>query len=170
MKKIVIVLMVLLVGCSEAETETDINMVRNGVLRGYETTTVGQAFEGSFDDWIWKEFTTDKGQRIVEFNGLVSEKLHDTFVEWVNQNIGHYQDLFRLAEYYGVTVPPELDGDFSKLEEAMEWVINRLWAPGTPFIAQFAILVGDQRMKIVYMDMDGTPFDAYWSILGMIYR
>ena len=45
--------------------------VTNGVLNGYDSTTVGKAFEGSFQDAKWTTFVSPKGVTIVEFNGTV---------------------------------------------------------------------------------------------------
>jgi hypothetical protein len=48
-----------------------INVVKNGVLANYNTTTVGKAFEGTFQDPTWKSFVSPKGTTIVEFHGTV---------------------------------------------------------------------------------------------------
>jgi uncharacterized protein (TIGR02145 family) len=55
----------LLCGCN-----SEIDLVKNGTLSGYEQTTIGKAFESSFGDVKWKYFETSKGVKIVEFNGL----------------------------------------------------------------------------------------------------
>ena len=46
--------------------------VKNGVLANYNSTTVGKAFEGTFQEPKWTTFETSKGQTVVEFNGLFS--------------------------------------------------------------------------------------------------
>jgi hypothetical protein len=52
-----------------------IAVVKNGVLSNYNTTTVGKAFEGTFQNPQWKSFVSPKGTTIVEFNGTVKPKL-----------------------------------------------------------------------------------------------
>jgi hypothetical protein len=49
----------------------EIEVIRNGVLAGYTTTTVGKAFEGTFQNPGWSLVTTDKGATVVEFHGTV---------------------------------------------------------------------------------------------------
>lgn len=52
-------------GTSAVET------VRGGVLTNYDSTTVGKAFEGTFQNAKWSSFDTPKGQTIVQFDGTV---------------------------------------------------------------------------------------------------
>jgi hypothetical protein len=52
-----------------------IAVVKNGVLSNYNTTTVGKAFEGTFQDPKWKSFVSPKGTTIVEFDGTIKPKL-----------------------------------------------------------------------------------------------
>jgi hypothetical protein len=54
--------------------DSAVDTVRNGVLGHYNTTTVGKAFEGTFQDPKWKSFVSAKGTTIVEFNGTVKPK------------------------------------------------------------------------------------------------
>lgn len=51
-----------------------IDVVRNGILTGYDSTTVGKAFEGTFQNAKWTSFETPKGATMVEFNGEVNIK------------------------------------------------------------------------------------------------
>ena len=41
------------------------------VLTNYNTTTVGKAFEGTFQDAKWSSFDTPKGETVVQFDGTV---------------------------------------------------------------------------------------------------
>jgi hypothetical protein len=57
--------------------QSDIDVVKDGVLAGHNTTTVGKALEGTFQDPKWKSFETPKQAVVVEFNGTsVFEALH----------------------------------------------------------------------------------------------
>ena len=60
-----LILMVMVAACGQS----DLEMVKGGTMTGYETTTIGKAFDRSFDAGTWQAFKTDKGQRVVEFNG-----------------------------------------------------------------------------------------------------
>lgn len=67
-KGLLISLMLLLMtGC----TGSDVDVVKGGVMGGYQTTTVGAAFDASFDNPQWSEFKGEKGERVVEFKGKI---------------------------------------------------------------------------------------------------
>ena len=53
----------LAIGCSKVE------QVKDGYLQYDSTTTIGKAFEASFANPTWNEYTTEKGQDFVEFTG-----------------------------------------------------------------------------------------------------
>ncbi len=55
-------------------TNPEIELVKNGVLPEYNSTTVGKAFEGTFQNPKWSSFETPKGATIVEFDGTVLYK------------------------------------------------------------------------------------------------
>jgi hypothetical protein len=66
---------------SHAETKA-IDLVKNGILKidkddgtfkSYDSTTVGKAFDGTFQDGKWTSFETDKGATVVEFNGTIKQ-------------------------------------------------------------------------------------------------
>src|ERR1700722_15297181 len=60
-----------LLACAGCASKAPINLVRNGVLPEFNTTTVGKAFEGTFQKPKWTTFGTSKGTAIVEFTGTV---------------------------------------------------------------------------------------------------
>jgi len=49
-----------------------IAVVKNGVLSNYNTTTVGKAFEGTFQNPKWKSFVSPKGVTVVQFDGTIT--------------------------------------------------------------------------------------------------
>jgi hypothetical protein len=51
--------------------QTEIDTVRNGILANYNTTTVGKAFEGTFQNAKWTSFVSPKGVTVVQFNGTL---------------------------------------------------------------------------------------------------
>jgi hypothetical protein len=76
----ILVVASLLIGCRSATpsttpsatsstTSSPIDTVRNGYLESNQTTTIGKALAGTFQNGKWKSFTTEKGTPIVEFDG-----------------------------------------------------------------------------------------------------
>lgn len=61
----------------------EIDLVKNGVLPEYNSTTVGKAFEGTFQDAQWKSFVSPKGATIVEFDGTTTMK---SLTRWRHQD------------------------------------------------------------------------------------
>jgi len=60
---------------SESAVEGDsavISVVTNGILANYNTTTVGKAFEGTFQDPKWTTFVSPKGVTVVQFDGTIT--------------------------------------------------------------------------------------------------
>lgn len=52
-----------------AQSSPEIESVKNGVLPEHDTTTVGKAFEGTFQEAKWRSFVSPKGVTVVEFTG-----------------------------------------------------------------------------------------------------
>jgi hypothetical protein len=59
----------------------EVQMVKDGVMLDYPTTTIGRAFEAGFDEPSWQLLETEKGERIVQFDGRISESLHRSFAD-----------------------------------------------------------------------------------------
>ena len=74
LKKLLSVLSLFLItACSSGSNYVD--MIKNGVMEGYTSTTIGKAFDAA--KWNFSE--TDKGVKSVEFTGAITEKMHDKF-------------------------------------------------------------------------------------------
>jgi hypothetical protein len=56
-------------------------------MGGYETTTIGRAFESSFDNPQWEAFETEKGERIVQFTGTISQNIHDSVITEITDQL-----------------------------------------------------------------------------------
>src|SRR6202049_3358634 len=66
-------------GCQSSNSSV-IQVVRDGVLPGHDSTTVGKAFEGTLQNPKWSSFETAKGANIVEFKGTMKlSTFMDTF-------------------------------------------------------------------------------------------
>jgi hypothetical protein len=64
-----VVLSLLFCACGNS----DINSIKNETMNGYETTTIGKAFDASFDETKWEAFESKKGEKVVQFTGKISE-------------------------------------------------------------------------------------------------
>jgi len=56
-------------GTALVQSSPEIESVKNGVLPEHDTTTVGKAFEGTFQAAKWSSFVSPKGVTVVEFAG-----------------------------------------------------------------------------------------------------
>jgi hypothetical protein len=65
--------MLALAGCQALHS--DIDVVKDGVLADHNTTTVGKALEGTFQNPKWTSFETPKKEVVVEFNGTAGPKV-----------------------------------------------------------------------------------------------
>ena len=60
-------------------TNSDVALVKSGVMSAYNKNTVGNVFEASFDEAQWQAVTTKKGERVVRLhvvhceNGILSQ-------------------------------------------------------------------------------------------------
>ncbi len=85
----------LISGCGSS----DVSLVKKGTMNGYETTTIGNAFDTSFDNPTWEEFQGEKGERVVQFTGNITQGLHDSAVnEWFTA-FGTESDIFTAESY-----------------------------------------------------------------------
>lgn len=171
MKKIIFLAIMAFILISSTAYSGDVDLVRDGVLYGHESTTVGKALEASFFDWEWIEYKSDKGQRIVEFNGRITSGLHRDFIEMINGELT-IVELFALAETYGYILPQELD-EPKRRQEAINWAFSKIWQEGTDFTAQFAILVnpegGSKYFEVSNMEVAGQKVDQN-TMLDLIYK
>jgi len=72
-------------GCGSGNS--DLVLVKDGTMGGYETTTIGRAFESSFDNPQWEAFETEKGERIVQFTGTISQNIHDSVITEITDQL-----------------------------------------------------------------------------------
>src|SRR5260221_378331 len=52
-----------------------VTVVKNGILADHDSTTVGKAFDGTFQNAKWSSFETPKGEVVVEFEGTIKYKV-----------------------------------------------------------------------------------------------
>lgn len=75
-----------------ADATGNVALVKNGSFNDYQQNTIGRAFDYAFDEPEWSEFQTERGERIVQFDGKISEKLH-------NSVVGNIQDQSKALDY-----------------------------------------------------------------------
>jgi len=105
----------ILYGCGNS----DVSLVKKGTMNGYETTTIGKAFETSFDNPKWEGFKGQKGERVVQFTGKISKNLHHYVTDEVKQELNdmqEYDEVFFDAKLILLQSAVErLGGDKSKI-------------------------------------------------------
>ena len=85
-----------------------ISVVKDGALEEYNTTTVGKAFEGTFQTPQWKSFETPKGETIVQFDGTIKA------MKLTESGFDSFDSIYRTL------APQFMDGCFAKLGFAAE--------------------------------------------------
>ena len=175
-----------LAGC----TGSDVDIVKEGVMGGYQTTTVGAAFDASFDNPKWSEFKGEKGERVVEFTGLIKKPV---LLNLTELDAGRSQP-FQLAMYgkfvltepeyqqvyegasQGGTVPEK-----QVAEILFEAACDKI--AGSPAVFQWIVTPDGKSFSLSYVDAEawgcyvgknGTPGDGYVfkdvAILDAIYN
>jgi hypothetical protein len=159
-----------LTGCS-----SDVSKVKNGTIPGYEKTTIGKAFEASFDDSKWKAFEGKKGERVVQFTGKISKNLHDTALEKANKankDLGGILQLLSLGQML-----PGKEKLFQSLnkeddnlrKEYVDEVINEFWKPGTIVEVQWIIKPDGNSFDLTYLGSRNWEKVPFKYILDVIY-
>jgi len=64
--------------------------------------TIGNAFDSGFDNPTWQSFQTDRGERMVQFDGLISQKLHDNVVTNLDRQLNTLSSAQRIPHYSGM--------------------------------------------------------------------
>ena len=128
-----------------------VTTVRNGVLNDYNTTTVGKAFEGTFQNAKWSSFVADKGVTVVQFDGtIVFNVLHDA---------GDGMNLFEAASEECITSvgvgDPSVQSNINKLldMDAMNKLSKCMNGQPVPVRFQFSLSEDKKAFKITHMNV-----------------
>ena len=110
-------------GASEkpaAHRGPEVEIVRNGVLTGFDSTTVGKAFEGTFQNATWSSFETPKGATVVQFDGTVNRAvLNDlTRVDQFLRPEAFLRD--RCIDFLGLDQQQKTESDEAKIRSCVE--------------------------------------------------
>jgi hypothetical protein len=113
---VVALLLTALVGCGIHESD-DLNTVRDGVLNGFNTTTVGKAFDATFPDGKWTSLVSPKGVSVVEFSGTVTADALDAggFLGYLNRDTRQLWAHIREKCLEGIQTPCRLPVKFQFL-------------------------------------------------------
>lgn len=65
----------------------EIQLVKNGAIADYPNNQIGPMLEQAFSDGTWNFYHSQRGIRVVQFKGYITEDLHDEAVLWL-ENLG----------------------------------------------------------------------------------
>ncbi|BBO69101.1 hypothetical protein DSCA_30310 [Desulfosarcina alkanivorans] len=143
-------------------------VVKGSTLNLNETTTIGQAFDGAFDSPAWQDFTTDKGQAVVEFSGRISEATHQAAVKMLGEYYSAY-DLYRFCMANGDY--SDFKGDESDMGQLITHFMNTQWWPvGAACTVQFLMNVDGESFQVGAMESTAWRGIPETTILEIIYQ
>ncbi len=191
MKKLILALLTVL--CLSACTQNDVALIKDGTMNGYETTTIGKAFDASFDEPKWEAFETDKGQRVVQFTGKVSTALQQSWIKYLMaeelrlRSSGHLNAAIQIRYAFTQNTPYEQlqawekefeqaghkDPSSATLERALHE--QDQWQVGTPVIVQWFISTDGTNFQLGAWESDAWKFPngttmPIDTILDCVYR
>lgn len=141
-------------GTPSSHRGPEVEVVRNGVLAGYDSTTVGKAFEGTFQNAKWSSFETPKGATVVEFDGTILYKVVTDagFHPYKRAAETDFRDAY-------LSACKQKAGDEDAVESCLE---------GTqlPVTFQFLLTADKQNFSIAYVDPN--PFSPEDNPSSMI--
>jgi hypothetical protein len=177
-----VVLSLLFCACGNS----DINFVKKGTMNSYETTTIGKAFDASFDETKWEVFESKKGEKVVQFVGKISEDLHKSASRIIAADLGigskdetvqlgSYLVVCRLIGYERVDeIAKQLGIETDETnEQIMNAVFNDLltnfWKQGTPVTVQWIITPDGKGFNLSHMSSTAWEGMEFSKILTLIY-
>ena len=162
---------------------SDIALVKNATMKSFQTTTVGNAFDASFDEPKWEEFKGKKGERVVQFRGNISQDLHNTAVKallgrdpsQVNEvNALNYVNIYSdIVMKIGVKKAEELGKGKNNMGAMaiiiQEFANNHHWVPRTPVVVQWIISPNGDSFQLNSMGSEAWEGIELIEILKIIY-
>lgn len=184
---VIVALSLLLTAC----TDSDVSTVKTGTMPSYKTTSVGNAFDASFDSPKWTAFKGEKGERVVEFNGLISQGTHDNMVKSMMSEVADIKarpggrgdvqavctnlakNLMGEAEFQVMYETFSVDGvvqDDAWEAMCMEALNQKSWLVGTPVTVQWIVAPDGKEFKLTHMSSNAWANMKYASILDIVYN
>jgi hypothetical protein len=142
-----------------------IALVRNGMLPGYDSTTVGKALEGTFPNGKWRSFETAKGATIVEYASVIAYGKHRSTWEalnWARMETNYCSATLGLALFDGV-VREENVTAFNTCRNTLSDEVQ------FPVKVQFVISADRKSFEFGYSDMMGDD-DGPVKLFDYIYH
>lgn len=140
-----ILLIFLSTNCSIKPTDY-VEIVRGGTMNEYPSTTIGQAFDASFDNPKWEAIITQKGQKLVQFTGTVSEGTHRMASMILFERYGH----------------KPTKKDWQETE--------KYWATGSPVRFQWLISVDDRSFQLADARSEAWMDSGINEVFEVIYK
>ena len=177
-----VVLSLLFCACGNS----DINSIKNETMNGYETTTIGKAFDASFDETKWEAFESKKGEKVVQFAGKISEDLHKSASRIIAADLGMgtKDETAQLRSYLVVCrlIGYERAGEIAKQlgfepDETNEQIMNAVfndfltnfWKQGTLVTVQWIITPDGKSFNLSHMSSNAWEGMEFSNILAIIY-
>ena len=164
---------------TKGDTNRFIRVVKNSTLNYYPSTTIGKAFDASFDETQWLYYENRKGEKIVEFNGKISQDLHDSAIKVFVNNEGAIEDVIHIAiARLGDTKVNAIAKKHNSRSKARAAVVeawlkiegsNFLWPPGTPVKVLWAFSSDETSFFIKSFESDAWSELHLKDVLDTIY-
>jgi hypothetical protein len=160
----------------------DVLMIKSSVLKSHQSTTIGKAFDASFDEPKWEQFEGRKGERVVQFTGKISTALHDTVATVIKKNLSKFvtdphslpvsldsinDQLYNIGQEVKKSHPKA--GLKKRNRLIIEEYTKSAWAVGTPVTVKFIVTPNGRSFRLVHMDSKAWEGMKYSQILDMIY-
>lgn len=161
-------------------TDQDVELVRGGSMPGHASTTVGAAFDASFDDRRWTTFKTTKGTRVVQLEAKVGNDLHQTAAGHVRTSIedarkrngSAFDELLNFFQRAYPAVAQNPDRVSALLKRHGCGTVDRVNIPGqSVWMPQCGSNSGENFMREAVSEWAdehlwpvGTPVKAQWTI------
>jgi hypothetical protein len=149
-------------------TDSSVNTVRDGILQNYNTTTVGKAFEGTFQHPKWHSLVTPTGETVVEFNGTVTFGALNTHeLDWVQ--LFSNSVLFKtcpneMKEYEALLQRAKSNPEYWRKAKTADAMACQL-----PVTFQFSLSADKSSFQVMYIDKDVFQYYKPESVLNFIF-
>ena len=149
-------------------------------MNSFQTTTIGNAFNASFNSSKWEEFSTNKGEQIVHFfSGNISKELHNLAVRNLIGmdpnliNVNNVMQFVPMLSRVALIMGDEKIKQISKGENEMqdlvailkEFLNNYYWPIGTSAIVQWAISTQGDSFQLKAMSCEAWEGQEMDTIL-----
>jgi len=157
-------------------TSSAVKTVCDGVLpEPFNTTTVGKAFGGTFQNGKWSSFETPKGETVVQFDGTIPVSTLDTagfvpdksgLIDPCKTKLGvvaRLDELYKEAEQTRNNVSPERDAIWKQIAECIK-------TTQMPVKFQFTLSADKKTFRISFINADAFGNVDGNEVVKFVYR